>query len=248
MKAKEKLYIASCSFGKDSIATVLLALENNEPLDKVVFSEVMYDRERGISGEHPEHIKWVYEVAIPKLESMGVKVDVVRHPERDYLYYFHHRRTRGKNIGKKNGFPIGGMCDITKLKTVPIREYLKQYEDYDVIQYIGIAQDEPKRLARLKPNHISLLDKYGYTEDMAYKKAEEYGLLSPIYKHNTRNGCWFCPNSGLKIFARFRKEYPELWQELLELGKDTETCSSNFKYGVSIDDINKKLDKYETLL
>lgn len=39
---KPKIHIASCSFGKDSIATILLALENNEPLDRVVFSEVMF--------------------------------------------------------------------------------------------------------------------------------------------------------------------------------------------------------------
>lgn len=42
--------IASCSFGKDSIATILLALEHGEPLDRVVFSEVMFDHERKISG------------------------------------------------------------------------------------------------------------------------------------------------------------------------------------------------------
>lgn len=72
------LYIASCSFGKDSIATILLALENNEPLDRVVFVEVMFDHSRNISGEDPEHIEWVYNVAIPKLESMGVKVAVAQ--------------------------------------------------------------------------------------------------------------------------------------------------------------------------
>ena len=80
-------YVASCSFGKDSIATILLALENNEPLDKVVFSEVMFDHKRGISGEIPEHIEWIYSTAIPKLEAMGIKVDVVK-AERDYLYFF----------------------------------------------------------------------------------------------------------------------------------------------------------------
>ena len=85
--AKPKMYIASCSFGKDSIATILLALENKEQLDRVVFSEVMFDNKRGISGEIPEHIEWIYNTAIPKLESMGVKVDVVR-AERDYLYFF----------------------------------------------------------------------------------------------------------------------------------------------------------------
>ena len=83
----DKTYIASCSFGKDSIATVLLALENNEPLDRVVFAEVMFDHSRNISGEIPEHIQWVYATAIPKLEAMGVKVDVVR-AERDYMYFF----------------------------------------------------------------------------------------------------------------------------------------------------------------
>lgn len=84
---KHKLHIASCSFGKDSIATILLALENNEPLDRVVFAEVMFDHERGISGEIPEHIEWIYSYAIHKLENMGVKVDVVR-SNKDYRYFF----------------------------------------------------------------------------------------------------------------------------------------------------------------
>lgn len=49
-------YFVSCSFGKDSIATILLALENKEPLDGAVFTEVMFDNSRNISGEVPEHI------------------------------------------------------------------------------------------------------------------------------------------------------------------------------------------------
>lgn len=86
-KDKPKIHIASCSFGKDSIATILLALENNEPLDRVVFSEVMFDHSRNISGELPEHIEWVYSTAIPRLEEMGIKVDVVK-AEKDYLHFF----------------------------------------------------------------------------------------------------------------------------------------------------------------
>lgn len=69
-------YIASCSFGKDSIATILLAIENNEPLDGAVFSEVMFDLARNISGENPEHIEWIYTVAIPKLAALGCPVEV----------------------------------------------------------------------------------------------------------------------------------------------------------------------------
>ena len=69
-------------------------------------------------------------------------------------------------------------------KRNPIHQYYKQF-DCDIVQYIGIAIDEPKRLARLKQegktSQISLLAKYGYTEDMAKAKCLEYGLLSPIY-------------------------------------------------------------------
>ena len=62
--SKPNYYIASCSFGKDSIATILTALEMNEPIDEVIFSEVMFNNE--ISGESPEHIDFIYNTAIPK--------------------------------------------------------------------------------------------------------------------------------------------------------------------------------------
>lgn len=176
---------------------------------------------------------------------MGLVVDVVKNTERDYLWYFHHKRIRGKYVGKKNGFPLSGMCDINKLKVNPINKYLKQFKDLEIIQYIGIAADEPKRLARLQDNCISLLDKYGYTEEMAEEKAKEYGLLSPIYELTNRTGCWFCPNTRLKDFYLFRQHYPELWNELLELGKDNETCTRNFKYQITIEEMDQKLNKYE---
>lgn len=104
---KPKMHIASCSFGKDSLATILLALENNEPLDRVVFAEVMFDHERGISGEIPEHIEWVYNSAIPKLESMGVKVDVVK-SKKDYIHFFHSAVGGGGIKARFTDFPSAG--------------------------------------------------------------------------------------------------------------------------------------------
>lgn len=92
---KPKIYVASCSFGKDSIATILLALENNEPLDRVVFAEVMFDHEKGISGEIPEHIEWIYNTAIPLLGLIGVKVYVVK-DRQDYKSFFYKCRRGGE--------------------------------------------------------------------------------------------------------------------------------------------------------
>ena len=39
---KNMKHILSCSFGKDSIATALLALQHGEPLDELVYCEVMF--------------------------------------------------------------------------------------------------------------------------------------------------------------------------------------------------------------
>jgi hypothetical protein len=62
------------------------------------------------------------------------------------------------------------------------------------VQYLGIAADEPKRLERLKgTNKISLLEKYGYTEKMAFDLCEKYGLLSPIYDFTKRGGVGSAP-------------------------------------------------------
>lgn len=238
---KPPIYIASCSFGKDSIATILLALEHGEPLDRVVFAEVMFDHSRGISGELPEHIEWVYSTAIPKLEAMGVKVDVVR-AERDYVYFFANAVGGGRYQGKIYGFPIAGMCFLNRdCKVRVIQRYLKQFEN--VIQYIGIAKDEPNRLGRLDGvKKISLLDKYNYTEAMARQKAEEYGLLSPIYSTGSRNGCWFCPNASIKQFGRFRKAHPDLWAELVQLSHTPNLCSYGFKYGKTVQEVEKLID------
>lgn len=237
---KTKIHIASCSFGKDSIATILLALEHNEPLDRVVFAEVMFDHERNISGEIPEHIEWIYNTAMPRLESMGVKVDVVRAP-RDYKWYFSHKIQRGERKGKFSGFPLGGMCFINRdCKVRAIKKYYKHLaEDHEVVQYIGIASDEPKRLARLKEGCTSLLQKYQYTEQMAYDLCSEHNLLSPIYANRSRGGCWFCPNAKIHELAHLYTNHPHLWAELRELADTPNLASYGFRYGKTVAEVER---------
>lgn len=243
---KPKLYIASCSFGKDSIATILLALENNEPLDRVVFAEVMFDHERGFSGEIPEHIEWIYNTAIPKIESMGIKVDVVR-AKKDYVHLCKKTLIKGKNKDKMYGVQNSFPCFAnSELKITPIREYYKQFKDCDVTQYIGIAIDEPKRLSRIEgTNKVSLLAKYGCTEKMAMAKCEQYGLVSPLYLMGYRGGCFFCCNANIERYIHIRKNHPHHWQALKDLYYETK--SQYFKYGKTLEQVEKEMDAKETL-
>lgn len=213
-------HIASCSFGKDSMATIILALEKSELLDGVLYCEVMFTKE--ISGEIPEHRDFIYNTAIPWIEKQGVPVHVVK-TEYTFLDCFFHKLTRSRlpeRVGKFSGMPMPGGCMINnycKVKT--IKEYRKKNFAEDMIQYIGIAADEPKRLKRLTGNNISLLDKYGVTEKMAEEICRSHGLLSPIYKFAKRNGCWFCPNSRKIELRHLRETHKELWDLLLWLEK-----------------------------
>jgi 3'-phosphoadenosine 5'-phosphosulfate sulfotransferase (PAPS reductase)/FAD synthetase len=248
MPKMKKFYFCACSFGKDSLATVLLALHHNEPLDEVVFTEVMYDNQRGISGEDPRHIEWVYNHAKPMLEAMGVKVRILQ--TKDYMSVFHHVITKSKHPdrnGKIRAFPIANRCVVLrdcKLRTMNqyIHEVKKEHKEW--CQYVGIAADETERLNRknMDGHKISLLSKYQYTEKMAYDLCKRYNLLSPQYEVAHRNGCWFCPNRNTQTMAEFKQQYPELWNELLELGKTPNKVSPCFKYNKTIEEIDKEVN------
>ena len=155
-------HIASVSFGKDSLATILLAKEHGEPLDEAVYCEVMFDKD--ISGEVPEHRDFIYNRAIPALERMGVKIIVLR-SEKTYVDLFTGRVTRGPKKGMVRSFPICGRCAVQRdCKIRPIQRYQKTLPP-GTVQYIGIAKDEQERLLRLEDGRqVSLLAKYDLTE------------------------------------------------------------------------------------
>lgn len=238
------MYVASCSFGKDSLATILLALEHNEPLDRVAFCEVMYDHKRNISGELPTHIQWVNEVARPKLQSWGLQVDTIR-ADYDFLTLFHREKRSGNGKGQKMGFPFSGGCYVESyLKTQTVRKYYRELRaSRPLICYVGIAADETPRLVGINRSRtkISLLAKYGVTEAMAKDMCKAAGLLSPIYDETIRTGCWFCPNRKLKDHAAFAKQYPCLWSEFVELGKVPNRAGVTFNYDETIEQYDAKI-------
>ena len=228
-------YIASCSFGKDSIATVLLAKEHNEPLDEIVYCEVMFDKE--ISGELPEHRDFIYNKAIPTFENWGYKVTIL-HSNKTYKDVFYRTKKKGNHAGEIYGFPPMHCWANGELKIPPIREYWKSQGE-DVTQYVGIAIDEQVRLDRVvkSRNQISLLEKYGYTEEMAKEKCRKYGLLSPIYDFSNRGGGWFCQNQSLCQLRELRSTHPELWSILLDMQKES---PHSFKIDYSLEKLENR--------
>ena len=242
-------YYVSWSGGKDSTATIILAHLHKIPIDGIVFSEVMFDKSRGISGELPEHIDFVKNKAIPIFEEWGFTTKIVR-SEKDYLDLFNQVVAKSKipeRNGKKRGFLIGGMCIANdRLKLAPIKQFYRKFDlaGVEYGQYIGIAVDEIQRLKRLKAsNKVSLLQEFSFTEKMAYDICKEYDLLSPTYNFSKRGGCWFCPNQGYVEFAYIKSKYPELWEELRRLDKEENVVSHGFKYGKTFSEVDARVDE-----
>lgn len=91
-----------------------------------------------------------------------------------------------------------------------------------VIQYLGIAADEPERIARhTKPGFALPLVAIDWDEAYCRKWCEENDLLSPIYTTANRGGCWFCHNQSVDQMRLLRKNYPDLWQLLLKWDNDS---------------------------
>lgn len=94
-----------------------------------------------------------------------------------------------------------------------------------VIEYIGIAADEPERVERHSKNpklRMPLVEA-GWTEQMCRDWCEQNDLLSPIYRNTARGGCWFCHYQSISNLRFLRKEYPDLWNLLLKWDSDSPT-------------------------
>ena len=116
---------------------------------------------------------------------------------------------------------IGARDSSNVFSTSPIAQGAK----INTVQYLGIASDEPKRIAKHKdkPGIILPLVDIGWNEKYCREWCEENNLLSPIYTTSARGGCWFCHNQGVDQLRILRKDYPELWQLLLKWDEDSPT-------------------------
>ena len=105
------------------------------------------------------------------------------------------------------------------------RSPVAQGAKINTVQYLGIASDEPKRIAKHKdkPGIVLPLVDIGWDEKYCREWCEENNLLSPIYTTSARGGCWFCHNQGVDQLRLLRKDYPELWQLLLKWDEDSPT-------------------------
>lgn len=246
MNEKPKLHVVSFSGGKDSTAMLLRMIEENYPIDIILYCDTGLE-----FPEMDEHID--------KVEKyIGRKITRLK-SSKDFMFYateqtriIKSEKTPGYSpgdIAKGYGYPTVKARWCTKhLKTEVIDRYLKDLKkDYDLVQYIGIASDETHRERDLNYPLI----KWGMTEkdclDYCYARGFDWGGLYEIWD---RVSCWCCPLQSLGDLRKLKEKRPELWSRLREMDKTIHRkCRDqghgkrlNFKFDTSFTDIERRFE------
>lgn len=209
-------YIASCSFGKDSLAMVLRLIKEKKPLDEVVFFDtgmefnaIYNNRDKMKDIFFQEGIRYT-ELSFENnfLYLMLVKpIKYRRQEERDYPFHYGYEW-------------CGGNCRWgTTYKLMAINKHYKStYGNEQIIEYIGIAADEKSRCSDESRKKYPLIE-----WNMTEKDCLEYCLDNgfnwlennvDLYDVLDRVSCWCCRNKNIEELKNIYLYLPEYWQKL----------------------------------
>ena len=146
----------------------------------------------------------------------GIEVEHLK-ALKTYEEQFYSIFQKRKLCGKIYGFPLihRSWCQ-QRLKSPVFNKIGGSF------QYVGLAADESKRLAKLSEKKISPLQLIGWSESECREWCEENDLLSPIYTDSLRGGCWFCHFQRTEQLRLLRQKYPDYWEKLLQWDDDSD--------------------------
>lgn len=219
-------YIASCSFGKDSLAMVLRLIEENKPLDEVVF----YD-----TGMEFQAIYNVRDKLLPLLAGKGIKYTELK-PKVNMEKMMTSYPINGRNGVHYGKGWCGGAC---RWGTGEKLYALEKYQN-GKIAYCGIAADEEKRLLKKRKDNVRFpLAEWGMTEKDCLEYCHEKGYFwvengIELYSILDRVSCCCCGNKNKKELYNIYRYLPQYWERLKDLQSKIDRPMKKFcnkKYG-----------------
>lgn len=237
-------YIGSCSFGKDSLAMILRLLEEDKPLDEVLFFDT--GMEFDSIYRNRDKIKEVLSVRNIRFTEL--------HSKNSFLFDMFVRPVKYRDQNNKQypfhyGYEWCGQRGIrwgTSGKLAAIKKHYKDtYGDEEIIEYVGIAADEPTRISHDK-NKVYPLVEWGMTErdclQYCYSKGYDWKENDvDLYSVLDRVSCWCCQNKNLKELENIYLYLPEYWQRLRGLQSRIDTPMKG--EGKSVFELEEKFKK-----
>ncbi len=211
--------VVSFSGGKDSTAMLLRLLEENRPVDEILFCDT--GMEFPAMYSHLDQLEQYIGRPITRTKA-----------DYSFAYYFAQVPIKRGNLegfvekyGRNytgNSWPGPRMRWCTSLlKDAPRERHLRTLrENYEVYQYVGIAADEEYRLQRKnnqREDTFHPLVEWGMTEADCLKYCYDHGFdWDGLYEIFHRVSCWCCPLQSLSELRKLHDYFPELWSQMRE--------------------------------
>lgn len=238
----DKQYIASLSYGKDSMAMLHVITDVlHWQLDRIVTADVWATDT--IPADLPPMVEFKKYADEEIKKRWGIEVEHFCARNQDgskktFEKLFYHIRASGNSKGQIAGFPILRLPECNGELKRPVFKRIDR-EVSNNIKYIGIAADEPLRFHNASETKKLPLVEAWWTEQMCRDWCEAEGLLAPIYSISKRDGCWFCIYQTIDQLRGVRSGYPELWRLLMKWDNDSPTT---FRAdGRTVHDIDRRL-------
>ena len=223
-------YIASVSFGKDSLAMLLRLIEEHRQIDEVVFFD---------TGMEYACIYTIMKQCQEILSENKIKFTRLK-ADKDFLHMMLDHEVHHRDGSTSCGYKwCGGACRwYTTAKTRTISVYLKNLGEYK--EYVGIAADETKRIERNSGKILPLVE-WGMTEKDCLEYCHSKGFYwqegeHELYDDLDRVSCWCCRNKNLKELRNIYEHHRVYWLALCELER---RCGMPMK-GIPLPELEKK--------
>lgn len=198
---------------------VLLLIEKGYPLDEVIF----YDTEMEFQAIYNNKIK---------MEKILLEHNIRFTVLRDLLpfeYRAFEKEVKTRSGVIKRGYNwCGGMArwgTSGKLSAIN-KHYKENYGDEVIVEYIGVASDEPQRIEKYRSKRNKTIKLYPLAEwNMTEQDCLDYCYSNgwnwkendiELYAILDRVSCWCCANKNQKEIKNIMSYLPKYWEKIKE--------------------------------
>jgi 3'-phosphoadenosine 5'-phosphosulfate sulfotransferase (PAPS reductase)/FAD synthetase len=204
---QEAKHIAMLSGGRDSTAMVFAMIENNIPLDYVIFTDTGH--------EFMEMYEYIDKVESRINEISSIKFIRTKHKRGEKFEDWCFGEVKsGKRKGAIRGLPMVTQPCYWKResKVYPFEKFLKDNSITEYTQYIGYTYSERKRAqVKDKKQRFPLIEMKMCEADVD-KLLERIDLVNPLYDYFERTGCAMCPYQKIRGYYLLWLKFNEKWE------------------------------------
>ena len=201
-------HIVNFGAGVNSTAMIIEMVNRKMPIDYVIFSDT--------GGELPATYEFLEKMKV-WFEEKNIPLIIVKSKYDCSIYDYY---------ASKKTIPFRKFRDCTdKFKKTPITKFIKQFKEEGVIQYIGIASDEARRIRVSETKWIEF--KYPLVSWLINRKKcieiiKKEGLPEPV-----KSGCFMCPYQPDASWKNLMETSPDLWQMARQMEEQNRSYPRN---------------------